>query len=105
MFYPYTRWYIQRLPARKYNTPWLLLYICINSRCTCYARLQPDFLCVRGVPYTNDPPVHPNPDITIQYIELTYCNDRFSQDIVTTKIAKYKPLLDSIRNYGWTLPC
>jgi hypothetical protein len=60
--------------------PWLLPCVCQSPRCHCDARLKLDILCVRGVPYKHEPPQQPSPNVIIQYIEFTYCNDRFSHD-------------------------
>jgi hypothetical protein len=42
-----------------------------------------------------------NPNLTIQFIEFTYCNDRFSPETLEAKNNKYKPLIDSITSRGW----
>jgi hypothetical protein len=76
--------------------PWLLPCICQSPRCHCAARLKPDILCVRGVPYNHDPPHQPSPNVLIQYIEFTYCNDRFSLDRIASKQAKYDSLHNNI---------
>jgi hypothetical protein len=47
------------------------------------------------------PPTHPHPNLTIQFFEITYCNDRFLQDTVALKSAKYLPLIHSIQKRGW----
>jgi hypothetical protein len=83
--------------------PWLLSCSCQIIRCHCDACLKPDILCVQGVPYHHEPPQHPSPDVIIQYIEFTYCNDRFSLDKVSSKTTKYDSLLNNIRARGWTI--
>ena len=74
------------------NTPqentvpnWLLPCTCGTQRCDCNSRFRPDILCVRGLPYQNDPPVDIDPNLTIQFIEFTYCNDRFSRETLEAK--------------------
>ena len=42
------------------------------------------------------PPTNTDPNLTIQFIDFTYCNDRFSPETIETKNNKYKPLIDSI---------
>jgi hypothetical protein len=42
-----------------------------------------------------------DPNLTIQFIEFTYCNDRFSPETLEAKNNKYKPLIDSIAARGW----
>jgi len=80
---------------------WLLPCTCDTRRCHCNARFRPDLLCVIGLPHRGTPPQHPNDNIAIQYIEFTYCNDRFPQETITNKTNKYQPLLDSIAARGW----
>jgi hypothetical protein len=45
--------------------------------------------------------VIPNPILTIQFIEFTYCNDRFSPEKILAKTSKYQPLIDNIHENGW----
>ena len=71
---------------------WLLPYICNHQRCQCNARFKLDILCVCGIPYQQNPPLHPNPNITIQFIKFMYCNYRFSTEKVASKTTKYQPL-------------
>jgi hypothetical protein len=90
-------------PPENTVPPWLLPCICNHQRCQCNARFKPNILCVRGIPYQQNPPLHPNPNIIIQFIEFTYCNDRFSTEKVASKTAKYQPLLNSIQARGWNV--
>jgi hypothetical protein len=71
--------------------------------CRCPARLKPDLLCVQGLPYQGNPPTAPDRNITIQFIEFTYCNDRFSHESITTKMNKYQPPLDALQAQNWTV--
>ena len=59
---------------------WLLPCSCNTQtqRCQCNAKLRPNILCVRNHPYNAEPPQGPTHACTIQFIEFTYCNDRFS---------------------------
>jgi hypothetical protein len=57
---------------------WLLPCTCSTQRCHCNARFRPDILCVKGLPYQNAPPSEVDPNLTIQFIEFTYYNDKFS---------------------------
>jgi hypothetical protein len=82
---------------------WLLPCTCNTQRCHCNARFRPDILCVKGLPYQNDPPIDIDPNLTIQFIEFTYCNDRFSPEAIEAKNNKYKPLIDSIASRGWKI--
>jgi hypothetical protein len=45
-------------------------------------------------------PTQIDPSITIQFIELTYTNDRYHEDKINAKIAKYTPLLHDIQMLG-----
>jgi len=88
-------------PQENTVPPWLLPCTCEQQRCHCNARFKPDILCVKGLPYKNDPPSHPSTHLTIQFIEFTYCNDRFPQTTIDIKNKKYQPLINSIINLGW----
>ena len=57
---------------------WLLPCTCGYQRCHCNSRFRPNILCVKGLPYQNEPPTNIDQTLTIQFIEFTYCNDRFS---------------------------
>lgn len=57
--------------------PWLLPCTCHSTRCHCNARFKPDLLCILGLPHQSVPPTHPQDNITVQFLEFTYCNDRF----------------------------
>jgi hypothetical protein len=58
-------------------------------------------LCVRELPYQNTLSILPTNNLTIQFIEFTYTNDRFSQDTINNKIQKYQPLINNIIQQGW----
>jgi hypothetical protein len=95
--------------ARIYNNfppynivpPWLLPCTCNTPRYHCNARFKPDLLCVRGIPYQHPPPTTPTSSITIQFIEFTFCNDRFPTNAISRKINKYAPLLHDVQACGW----
>ena len=55
--------------------------------------------------YTRSPKSPPTPLLpthahTIQFIDFTYCHDRFPEQALTQKHAKYDPLINAIRNKG-----
>ena len=82
------------IPPQENTVPtWLLPCNCDQQRCYCHARLKPDILCVKGLPYQNDPPLNRVNNLTIQFIEFTYCNDRSPQEAINNKTQKYQPLL------------
>jgi hypothetical protein len=81
--------------------PWLLPYSCRPQRCHCLAKLKPDILCVPGLSYHSPPPSQPDPILTIQFIEFTFCNDHFSLDAIALKTTKYQPLVNIIQSHGW----
>ena len=83
-------------PLKIIVPPWLLPCTCQIPRCHYNARFKPDILCVRIIRYLDDPPLQLAPHITIQFIEFTYTNDRFSHEIIQEKIEKYIPLLEDI---------
>ena len=72
-------------PPKNTVPPWLLPCMCRQQRCHCNARFKPDLLCVKGLPYQSPPPTEPNENLTIQFIEFTYCNDRIPDDTITKK--------------------
>jgi hypothetical protein len=72
-------------------------------RCTCNAKLRPDILCIRNHPYNAEPPEVPNQTLTIQFIEFTYYNDRYSLDKIHEKIEKYLGLINDIKARGWNV--
>jgi hypothetical protein len=82
---------------------WLLPCTCNNQtqRCQCNAKLRPDILCIRNHPYNAEPPNQPNPTLTVQFIEFTYCNDRYSLDKINEKTVKYEGLIEDIKARGW----
>lgn len=82
-------------------SPWLLACTCEQQRCQCNARFKPYILCVKELPHKNDPPSNPSDNMTIQFIDFTYCNDRFPQETIENKNHKYQPFLDDIINLEW----
>jgi hypothetical protein len=82
---------------------WLLPCTCSTQRCHYNARFRPDILCVKGLPYQNAPPSEVDPNLTIQFIEFTYCNDKFSLEAIEAKNNKYSPLIASIASRGWKI--
>jgi hypothetical protein len=51
---------------------------------------------------------HPNTSInrhslTVQFIEFTYCNDRFSLEKIQEKTEKYQELINDIKARGWNV--
>ena len=90
-------------PPENTDPPWLLTCECGQQRCHCNARFKPDLLCVKGLPYQSSPPIEPDDNLTIQFIEFTYCNDRIPDETINRKIEKYQPLIDNIANKGWKI--
>jgi hypothetical protein len=82
---------------------WLLPCTCGTQRCHSNARFRPDILCVKGLPYQNEPPTNIDQNLIIQFIEFTYCNDRFSPETLEAKANKYRPLTDNITARGWKI--
>ena len=88
-------------PQENTVPPWLLPCTCQQHRCHCNARFKPDILCIKGLPYQDTPLLNPGDNLTVQFIEFTYTNDRFSPEKIGNKIIKYQPLTDSIIQLGW----
>jgi hypothetical protein len=82
---------------------WLLPCICNNQtqKCHCNARLRLDILCICNHPYNAEPPNQPKPNLTVQFIEFTYCNDRYSSDKIDVNAIKYEGLIEDIKARGW----
>ena len=90
-------------PPENTVPPWLLPCTCGLQRCHCNARFKPDIICVKGLPYQANPPTTLENNLKDQFIEFTYCNDRFSPETIIRKIEKYQPLIDNITNRGWNV--
>ena len=88
-------------PQENTVPPWLLTCTCGQQRCHCNARLKPDILCIKGLPYQSTPPITSSDNLTIQFVEFTYTNDRFPQETINTKTQKYQPLIDTLNQQGW----
>ena len=80
---------------------WLMPCTCEQQRCHCNFRFKPDLLCIKELPHQSTPPLHPTNILTVQFIEFTYTNDRFSQDTINNKIQNYQPLINDITQHGW----
>jgi hypothetical protein len=95
--------YFNNNPPNNTVPHWLLPCTCSTQRCHCNSRLWPDILCVKGAPHLGNPPTYIDPSLTIQFIEFTYTNDRFPEDRVNAKIAKYQSLINDIQALGWNV--
>jgi hypothetical protein len=80
---------------------WLLTCTCSQTKCQCQAKLKPDILCIIGAHNQSPTPILPSPNHTIQFIEFTYCHDRFPGEALTHKHTKYDPLINTIQSKGW----
>ena len=56
-----------------------------------------------GHPYNHPLPKALTPELTIQFIEFTYCNDRFVAKTLNKKTTKYQPLINNITTRGWNV--
>jgi hypothetical protein len=54
-------------------------------------------------PYNAEPPQEPNHILTIQFIEFTYCNDKYSPAKIQEKTNKYLGLINDIKARGWNV--
>jgi hypothetical protein len=84
---------------------WLLPCSCTKQtqRCTCNAKLRPDILCILNHPYNAEPPKKSNQTLTVQFIEFTCCNNRYSPDKIQEKTNKYLGLINDIKARGWNV--
>jgi hypothetical protein len=74
-----------------------------TQRCQCNARLIPDILCICNHLDNAEPPQEPNQTLTIQFIEFTYCNDRYSPNKIQEKTEKYLGLINDIKARDWNV--
>ena len=56
---------------------WLLKCTCPQQPCQCQAKLRPHILYILGAPNRTHTPISPSTNYTVQFIEFTYCHDRF----------------------------
>ena len=54
-----------------------------------------------GAPNHTTLPISPSPNHIVQFIEFTYCHDRFPEQAIAQKHTKYDPLNHAIHNNGW----
>ena len=94
--------YINNQPQEQTIPEWLLQCTCHQKPCQCQAKLKPDILCMIGAPNQTSLPISPSSNHIVQFIEFTYCHDRFPEQAITQKHAKYDPLNSTIQNNGWT---
>ena len=76
---------------------------CPQTICQCLAILIPDILCIIRVSNHIPTLLFPSHTKTIQFIEFTYYHDRFPEQTITQKHAKYDPLINAIQNKGWKM--
>ena len=57
-------------PRENTVPPWLLLCTCGLQRCHCNARLKPDIICVKRLPYQANSPTTPENNLKIQLLNL-----------------------------------
>jgi hypothetical protein len=76
---------------------WLLLYICPTKPCKCNIRLKSNILLVLNHPHDKPPLVKPITNVTIQFVECTYCNDKFPPKKIIEIKTKYVALIEDIK--------
>jgi hypothetical protein len=91
-------------PPEQTILDWLLQCTCTQTTCQCQAKLRPDILCIIGAPDQTQTPIAPSSKLTIQFIEFTYCHNRFPDQALTHKHGKYDPLINTLQNQGWCRP-
>jgi hypothetical protein len=64
---------------------------------------MPDILCIWNHPYNAEPPQEPNYTLIVQFIEFTYCNDRYFLNKIQEKTDKYLGLINDIKARGWNV--
>ena len=54
-----------------------------------------------GAPSESQPPLTPTQPNVLQFIEFTYCHDKFPNTTQKEKTEKYNPLIQTLRTAGW----
>lgn len=67
------------------------------------ACLRPNILSVICASSDSHPPLSPFAANTIQFIEITYCHDKFPTVTIQEKRDKYDPLIQTIKSARWTV--
>lgn len=81
---------------------WLLPCKCNTlTKCKWNTRLWLDILCIQNLPYNSPPPTHPDPNLTIQFIEFTYSIDTYSNEKFIGKTNYYEDLMIDVANHEW----
>ena len=88
-------------PPKQTIPDWLIKSKCPQQTCNCQAKLRPDILYIIGAPNHTQTPILPSPTLTTQFIEFTYCHDKYSEQALTHKHIKYDPLINTIQTNGW----
>ena len=92
--------HLNNRPQEDTIPEWLLACTCPQTPCQCQAKLRPDILCMIGAPNHITLPITPSSNHTVQFIEFTYCHDRFPEQAIAQKQAKHDPLYHAIHNKG-----
>ena len=90
-------------PLENIISPWLFPCTCEHQRCHYNARFKLNIIYIKTLPYHANPQAAPENNFKIQFIEFTYCNDKFSPKTITTKTEKYQYLIDNITNRRWNV--
>ena len=90
-------------PQDNRTRKWVLQCTCTPTPCTCLVWFQLDILCVLGAPNDSQSPLIASPPTTIQFIEITYCHDRFPTNATQEKQDKYLPLIQTLRIARWQI--
>lgn len=82
---------------------WILNCTYMQPPCQCLAKLRLGIICILGASNQSQPPLTPYPTHTFQFVEFTYCHDKFHVQALEHKHTKYDPLINTIQNHGWTI--
>ena len=72
-------------PPEQIIPDWLLQCTCTQTTCQYQAKLRPEIMCIIGAPNQTQTPIAPSPKLTVQFIEITYCHDKFPDQALTHK--------------------
>lgn len=48
-------------------------------------------------------PIIPSPSLTLQFIKIASCHDRYPRTTIENKHIKYDPQIDTLKQKGWKI--
>ena len=82
---------------------WLLMCMYYLPKCKCPMYLKLNILCVLDTPPTTKLHSTPNPNLNIQILKFTYCNDKFLMKATSHKLNQYTNPRSILSQHIWTV--